>query len=160
MNTAHLRTYPRKTTGVDPCSIDGCEKLMFARGWCSTHYHRGRVHGDPLWEPIRLTSQERFWPKVDRRGDNECWPFLAYLNRDGYGQFHGEGEVLAHRFAYRVLVGPIPEGLTLDHLCFNKACVNPAHLEPVTINENLRRRHRNTEVYPKHRRRHTKEWPL
>jgi hypothetical protein len=133
------RAYPRKTTGVDECSIPGCEKLMFARTWCSAHYTRWYNHGDPLGGSWPKTAEERFWPKVDRRGENECWPWLAYLNKDGYGQFVGGGEVLSHRFAYISLVGPIPEGLTLDHLCRNRWCQNPKHLEAVTMRENARR---------------------
>lgn len=149
MNTAHLRTYPRKTVGVDPCKIPDCEKLVFGRGWCALHYGSWWRTGDPLQIPRKRTAEERFWPKVDRRGDSECWPWLAYLNRNGYGQFVGGGEVLAHRFAYVLLVGPIPTGLTLDHLCFNPGCVNPAHLEPVTRSENAKRWHRSMKVYPK-----------
>lgn len=133
------RTYPRRSIGVDTCSIPGCEKLIYARGWCSTHYSRWYAHGDPLAVRVRATAEERYWPKVERREDDECWPWLGYLNRDGYGQFRGNGEVLSHRFGYAVTVGPIPEGLTLDHLCRNRACQNPAHLEPVTMRENALR---------------------
>lgn len=68
-----------------------------------------------------------------------CWNFTGALT-DGYGRAYVDGRlVITHRAAYEVLVGPIPAGLTLDHLCRNKACYNPAHLEPVTRAENLRR---------------------
>jgi len=68
---------------------------------------------------------------------------LGYVSRYGYARFNiAPGQsVHAHRFAYEELVGPIPEGLDLDHLCRNKTCVNPAHLEPVTRAENVRRAH-------------------
>ena len=84
---------------------------------------------------------ERFWPKVDRKGDDECWPWLAGISPNGYGRFHvvDPQPQYAHRFAYELLVGPIPKGLTIDHLCKNKRCVNPAHMEPVTAAENTRR---------------------
>lgn len=83
---------------------------------------------------------ERFWKKVDRRGPDECWLWFAWKSSKGYGRFHVDGKgQQAHRVAYEALVGPIPKGLQLDHLCRNPACVNPAHLEPVTGKENVNR---------------------
>jgi hypothetical protein len=88
----------------------------------------------------RLTA--RFWSKVDKAGPGGCWLWTAGKNRDGYGKFRvGTRHVLAHRFAYRILRGPIPDGLQLDHVCRNHACVNPDpdHLEPVVQRVNLLR---------------------
>lgn len=84
---------------------------------------------------------DSFWSKVDRRGADECWPWLAYRTAEGYGRFNVDRRrpENAHRIAYRLLVGPIPQGLTLDHLCRNRGCVNPAHLEPVSRGENVLR---------------------
>lgn len=83
----------------------------------------------------------RFESKVERT--DTCWLWLGATNSRGYGCWGVEGvSQLAHRVAYELLVGPIPEGLTIDHLCFNKVCVNPAHMEPVTREENSRRKER------------------
>ena len=69
-----------------------------------------------------------------------CWLWSGALNRQGYGTaFGGRDKRLAHRFMYELHIGPIPTGLELDHLCSQPACVNPAHLEPVTHAENMRR---------------------
>lgn len=89
------------------------------------------------------TLADRLWEKVDRScGANACWPFTGSLTR-GYGKLgighRHEGTALAHRLAYELLIGPIPAGHELDHTCRNTACCNPAHLEPVTGEENLRR---------------------
>lgn len=86
--------------------------------------------------PVTLAA--RFWGKV-RRGDG-CWLWTASL-RDGYGRFWitPDKAVEAHRFAYELLVGPIPPGLVIDHLCRNRACQNPAHMEPVTNRANILR---------------------
>lgn len=73
-----------------------------------------------------------------------CTEWLGGLHRNGYGQFFPGGDrlqakALAHRWSYEHFVGPIPDGLDLDHLCRNRWCVKPEHLEPVTRAENLRR---------------------
>lgn len=76
--------------------------------------------------------------------EGECWVWNGARNRKGYGSVSNgkNGSSLAHRKAYELAIGPIPEGLTIDHLCENKACVRPAHLEPVTRSENSARYYR------------------
>lgn len=88
----------------------------------------------------KKTREQRFWEKVDRRGPDECWLWTGAITGRGYGNFlFKPGNRQAHRVAYELLVGPIPEGLVLDHLCRVRACVNPAHVEPVTQRENTLR---------------------
>lgn len=70
-----------------------------------------------------------------------CWLWVGRVTGRGYGSWHRSGHpALAHRYVYEEVVGAIPPGLTLDHLCGVPLCVNPDHLEPVTIQENLARR--------------------
>jgi HNH endonuclease len=89
-----------------------------------------------------MTIQERFWAKVDRTED--CWVWMGGKDRAGYGQFayrveSGPMVWKAHRFAYFLAKGWVPEEKHLDHLCRNRACVNPSHLEPVSSATNTRR---------------------
>lgn len=127
------------------CSIDGCDDVHEARGWCSKHYQRYRKHGDPLHvEFIRSDNEARFWSYVDKDGPGGCWLWTGGLHPNGYGGLIIDGRAeKAHRFAYELLVGPIPAGLVIDHVhargCRHKNCVNPAHLEAVTGAENTRR---------------------
>lgn len=113
--------------------------------WPISRPQRGQKKGDPKpyaqghW--VRTPIEDRLWPKVDRSGGPEaCWEFVGARDPNGYGRIrHGDNARLAHRVAYEISVGPIPDGLTLDHLCRNTSCVNPAHLEPVTVGENVLR---------------------
>lgn len=85
-----------------------------------------------------MTRLERFWARVDKSGD--CWLWTGSRSGNGYGRLWlNKHMIYAHRFAYELLVGPIPEGLQIDHLCRVRHCVNPAHLEPVTQGVNIRR---------------------
>lgn len=86
--------------------------------------------------PQRRPPLERFIQKLHIETDG-CWRWTGSLDRKGYGGFNPVGvRVQAHRWAYEQFVGSIPDGLQLDHLCRKPACVNPAHLEPVTPREN------------------------
>ncbi len=130
---------PTNSTIFHKCSVPDCPKPVKARGYCVQHYTRWLRHG---LTSINLRNRgiptaERFWMKVDKRGINECWPWLAHTTSNGYGRFKLNNRlILAHRMAYEMYKGPIPESLTLDHLCRNRICVNPAHLEPVTLKDN------------------------
>jgi hypothetical protein len=80
----------------------------------------------------RILSKIRYTP--------DCWEWTGMLCEHGYGVFHlGAARVRAHRWVYELLAGPIPAGLVMDHLCRNRKCVRPSHLEPVTDRENILR---------------------
>ena len=95
---------------------------------------------------MKGTVIERFEAKVASDPTTGCWLWTARVNRHGYGVLSigskrdaSKRMALAHRVAYELHVGPIPEGLTIDHLCRTPACVNPDHLEAVTQRENVLR---------------------
>lgn len=86
------------------------------------------------------------WAKyVDRPNDDDCWIWNGAVDHTGYGRFKAAGKItLVHRWTYEHFVGPIPAGLTIDHLCRNTVCVNYRHFEVVTRAENARRGNPNT----------------
>lgn len=85
-----------------------------------------------------MTPVERFTSKIEVEGD--CWQWRGTLLPSGYGKFSvGQKQCIAHRFSYETFVGPIPDGLQIDHLCRNRGCVRPTHLEAVTGRVNLLR---------------------
>jgi hypothetical protein len=118
------------------------------------HYQRWSKWGDPLITRARgwnRSAEERFWELVAKT--DGCWIWRG-ATKNGYGVFYvGDGQVQAHRYAYELDRGSIPEGLTIDHLCHTEAvvecrdgsscphrrCVRPDHLEPVPLGDNIRR---------------------
>lgn len=137
----------RVPTG-NPCLVDGCAQPGRGRGWCYKHYDRWKTHGDPTKSLlIHHDDDARLWSKVDQRESTECWPWLGGIGSTGYGIFMIDGRSFnAHRCTYESAIGPIPAGLTIDHVyargCRRRDCVNPYHLEPVTQAENNRRQPR------------------
>ena len=137
------------------CSIEGCEGTAnepgSARGWCRSHYKRWMKYGDPLsGGPRHLRFPENLLQRMEPQS-NGCIYYTGALYPDGYGALSVRGKSMrAHRAAYEHFVGPIPEGLDLDHRCHNedeecrggvtcphRRCVNWEHLAPATRRENL-----------------------
>lgn len=141
------------------CEVPLCDGTVRKGPWCGAHRARYYRHGDVLAHiPVRRsgrTVEARFRERV--RKTDGCWVWTGQVQPNGYGRFavtaaYGPS---AHRFAYELLVGPIPAGLQVDHVCHTAAlragtcsggssclhrrCVNPAHLELVTAGENTRR---------------------
>lgn len=127
---------------IATCELDGCDVPKHGSHWCNNHYRRFKKTGSPTtpskWDDV----ESLFWNHVNKT--ETCWLWTGRITSKGYGRWrssragypHGTG---AHRAAYVFLIGPIPENLVLDHLCRVRHCVNPDHLEPVTLEENLRR---------------------
>lgn len=117
------------------CKAPACEAKVLAKDLCSIHYKRMRVSG--WFEPP--TTIERFEAKTAKQPAG-CWIWQGRPAVTGYGVMSVNDVVqLAHRLSYELYVGPIPAGLTIDHLCRVRLCVNPSHLEVVTRAENTRR---------------------
>lgn len=120
------------------CTVPDCQRPMLARELCKGHYYSWRYRNPGAVRVLGGDPQARFWPKV-QKGES-CWEWTGARDAKGYGKFCLNRQVAyAHRFAYETLVGQIPDGMTIDHLCANKPCVNPSHMEIVTLEENTRR---------------------
>ncbi|QBP31703.1 HNH endonuclease [Mycobacterium phage Piper2020] len=146
---------PRGVRGIAPCSVSGCDDKVSCGGFCNKHYIRYRKFGDPHavhGVQDKRPASERWRDRYIVDQDTGCWAWTGRLWR-GYGTISDRGvDIGAHRFVYEELIGPIPEGMTLDHLCHgrdpncagggtcpHRKCVNPAHLEPVPHAVNVAR---------------------
>lgn len=139
LGTPHL---PEREVRV--CHVDGCNRQSRRHGYCEKHSTRYRKYGDPLHvERIQGDDIARFmqYVNVDPAG---CWVWSGVRHKTrSYGRFwvggRGGSYQQAHRWSYEHHVALIPKGMTIDHLCRVRECVNPEHLEPVTQAENNRR---------------------
>lgn len=132
------------------CQIDGCSSHVHARGLCNKHYIRWRKVNPGLAK--RRPWDEAFWARVDKNGPGGCWLWTGHLQPSGYARTRtpsGSSRAV-HLIVYEMLVGPIPHGMQIDHVCHTRACnggsscahrrcCNPQHLQPVTPLQNLAR---------------------
>lgn len=113
------------------CTVCGAPAV--ARGWCNKHYLRWRMHGSPIGgapERSRAPVVERFWSWVAVGAPDDCWPHggrprgsSGHVGFQAFGRGH-----YAHRFAWEMTSGPVPDGLEVCHSCDNPPCCNPNHL--------------------------------
>lgn len=120
------------------CDFAACDRYMYGKGLCRSHYEqkrRGRQLA-PLKPPSgTVPLEERFWSKVHR--GNDCWEWAACKLQNGYGSFKWKGRARpAHVVSYEITHGPVPDGMILDHICRVRGCVRPSHLRPVTDKQN------------------------
>lgn len=117
------------------CEFEGCGAVRVSRTYCPGHHWQVKK-GRPLTPIVRMDSTQRFWSYVTKT--DACWEWSGPKNEDGYGKLGiGKKKVSAHRFAYEILIGPIPVGAEIDHSCRVRSCVNPKHLQVATRKQNV-----------------------
>lgn len=118
------------------CSYPGCDRPHEARGWCHTHYARWKRHGNVNPRGVKnIGRAEYMWSRFVKDSVTGCWLWTGTVSR-GYG-VASTGP--AYRVMYELVVGPVSSDLEVDHLCRNRLCINPSHLEAVMASENQQR---------------------
>jgi hypothetical protein len=128
---------PYQTLWLVPWRVAAGLHLAQRRGSASDEKRRGETLCRAEEQEVGrlVTMHPKLRGRVRQVGD--CLMWTGYRDKYGYGRVYVDGkQVLTHRLAYETQVGPIPSGLVIDHLCRNPPCINPAHMEPVTIHEN------------------------
>lgn len=128
---------------VKVCSFSGCTKPHYGKGLCNGHWQQLRRGQEltTLQHRYRLagSAEERFLARVEK--SQGCWTWLGGTFTNGYGQLKVNGSpTLAHRFSFELNKGVVPEGMMIDHICGNRLCVNPEHLQLATNKTNQENR--------------------
>ena len=122
------------------CIIEGCGRKHLARGWCSKHYANWRKTGKPVAEnPYYTNPDDSFRARTMPVTEAGCLLWMGAVDTDGYGSIwiNSEGKLmLAHRYAWERVNGPIPDGIEIDHICHTPACCNIKHLRLATRSQN------------------------
>jgi len=128
--------YRRHTS--KPCSVSGCAEPRNGGGYCDRHGYKWRRYGDPLAGGTRYsTPEEAFANRVERL--DGCLVWTGSADSCGYGTMFADGRIVrAHRWAWEQTHGPIPVGMEIDHMCWNRACCEVSHLRLATRHENRR----------------------
>jgi len=126
---------PHHVRKPNVCKVYDCDKSCFGQGYCQTHHYRWRKHGDPLKLVQFHNPEDALESRTEWQGD--CLVWTGYRDKRGYGRLAVNGKLmLAHRFAWEGVNGPIPAGKWLDHICWNTSCVNTSHLRIASSAEN------------------------
>lgn len=121
------------------CSIEECVNAVHARFLCGKHYRRLQIHGDPLYTEIiyGMSLEDKLDKYCTPITETGCWLWTGCTDKDGYGITNANGaSIKAHRAAYEIANGEIPDGLIICHTCDISSCVNPNHLYAGTYKEN------------------------